>query len=284
METNHSSRPETVGFASEGGWRRTLAFTLIELLVVIAVIAILAAMLLPALSRAKEKALSIECRSNLRQLAICWVLYSGDHNDRLVPNWGGSTQAWITSWMRDLPSATNENDIRLGKLFPYNTSVGIYRCPSARGVPANLMGNPGMQGKQIVRNFSMMGRMGGADQQDAMQFGVTDTSFILGPNYPQYKLMNQIIRPPPCNAIVFVDESLNTIDDGFMAVELNSSWMNSPSARHSQGGQFSFADGHAERWRWHSLNQEQDWWAPTTGPSGDTSQDLRRFQDAVATQ
>jgi prepilin-type processing-associated H-X9-DG protein len=81
---------------------------------------------------------------------------------------------------------------------------------------------------------------------------------------------------------LFVDESINTIDDGFLAVELTAEWMNSPTMRHSYGGQFSFADGHADRWKWRVLKQEQDWWAPSIGPSGDTTRDLTRWQDSVA--
>jgi prepilin-type N-terminal cleavage/methylation domain-containing protein/prepilin-type processing-associated H-X9-DG protein len=257
---------------------REAAFTLIELLVVIAVIAILAALLLPALSRARATALSIACLNNTRQLTICWVLYSGDHQDRLVPNWAVSTYSWISGWMRDLPTATNENDIRAGKLFPYNQSLGIYRCPASRELPGPLRGNPGMQGKLIVRNFSMNGRMGGADATDAANFGVRDDSGILGPAYPQFKKMSEINRPPPCDALLFVDESINSIDDGYFACGLESAWQNSPTVRHSQGGQFSFADGHSRRWRWRVLNQEQDWWAP----AGSTIVDLRRVQDAVA--
>src|SRR2546430_9995062 len=106
------------------------AFPLVELLVVIAIIAILAGMLLPALAKAKTKANGIICMSNQKQLQYCWNMYATDNNDKLVLNGTGDQQGWFGGWLPTAQDATNYNLLKppYGKLFPYNQTVGIYRC------------------------------------------------------------------------------------------------------------------------------------------------------------
>jgi len=258
-------------------------FTLIELLVVIAIIAILAALLLPALSKAKTKGQSIACVSNLHQLDLAWIMYADDNNGMLVPNWILDSRAWIDGTKGDVSTptgATNLAAVKQGLLFKYNPNVGVYVCPAAIQGPSHA------PIPRVVRNYSLEGRMGGASDADAARYGVPSTTWVLGAAYPQYQKMVEIQKPTPAEAMTFVDESIETVDDGYFAVNYTdhaTDWQNSPTVRHGKSGVLAFADGHSERWRWRALDVEQGIYASDAGPPN-TLFDLQRIWWAVFRQ
>jgi len=272
-------------------------FTLIELLVVITIIAILSALLLPALAKAKRRGQMAHCLGNLRQVGLAEMMYRGDHNGFFVPNHGdvrgpSATEQGLQTWANGFmtlgahpvtPNSGahnfdnidtqlymnpdyNQNRGRGGLLGPYLGSAAVVKCAADKS-QAEYFG----QKFNRVRSYSMNGAIGGRPFKH---------DYFDWQPYERYQKETEI--PSELGAskhISFVCERPDVIDDSLWASWINTetthyNYLELPGSNHDGAGSFVFVDGHTETRRWLDPRTNPD--TPLNTALWDTNPNLFR--------
>lgn len=262
-----AERQRTQGTEGHGTGRG--GFTLIELLIVIAIIAVLMAVLVPALNRAREMGKRAACMNNTRTLALAWSMYCSEHDGKMPFSNGAVVDGKMRGWVHGLtgtyqtrpveaPVAEQIAAIREGELYPYTTTEKVYRCPVAKrnemrtysGIPA-LNGPAAETGTPIVKNLNQLKQLS--------------------------------------TRMVFIDDYGENWDAVWYIFYLQPRWWNPIPMRHGAGTVAAFADVHSDFHGWkdpRTVEYAQMTWAQAeayraSAPAQQGNEDLRWVQTAA---
>lgn len=224
-------------------YKRAKGFTLIELLVVIAIIAILMAILMPTLNRAREQGRRAACLANLKQLTLAWLMYADENDSKIVNGAGGVDRnrepAWVGQcWSSNytsggqLPEPQQIAEIKEGALWPYTREVKVYSCPT------------GTRGELVT--YAAMDSVNGLARTGTSTGGAGTR---VGRTTLWLKRTTDITVPGPAYRMVYIDEGWVT-PDSFAVHYVRPVWWDDPPVRHGDGTTLSLADGHVEYWKW----------------------------------
>jgi prepilin-type N-terminal cleavage/methylation domain-containing protein/prepilin-type processing-associated H-X9-DG protein len=254
-------------------------FTLIELLVVIAIIAILASLLLPALTKAKQQSQGAKCLSNGHELILAWTMYASDNREVLPNNIGGqgALGGWSQGWLTEVAGNTDNTNYILmmggatGDIRATSTTIGAYtKSPGIYQCPADPIIAPGY-GVARVRSYSMDFTCGSKSTDSETPSGYDN----YWPDFfrtSDFKIATK--------TWVFSDEHPDSINDGIQYTPTtdgeDDQWGDMPASYHNGAAGFAFADGHSEIHKWMNpktahVIEGNDSWLPFTvvGPKVD---------------
>ncbi len=269
-------------------------FTLIELLVVIAIIAILMAILMPTLNRAREQGRRAVCLNHLQSLTLGWMMYADENDERIVNGeaymapsappsapvptsgphkgekyWVGNDCASGYGQGEQRPVDIQKQAIRAGALFPYCKAENVYRCPT------------GVRGE--MRTYSTGYGMNGCFDAAGTYKG--NRGVRVGRTVLMVKRRSEITAPAPAYRLVFLDEG-QISPDSYAIHYTTPRWWDPPFVRHGDGTNVSFADGHSAYWKYtaketlqagKSMNPTYNF-TPTTKEG---QEDVKKMQKAI---